>query len=111
MLTFTQFDALIQELRAKHKTLDALYALGLDLLNFTSTLHGAELILIKAVFNPVQYDCLTWWLYDSPKGVVADPAPDKWAKITETGTGELVADLVTIKTLHDYLMSLEEPNQ
>lgn len=109
MLSLEQLTDYINALRDNHKTINGLYALGLDLINFCDAFRQPANILEAALLNKEQRSELDWWLYDSPNGIEGTPKASKYTEITYPD-GK-VAKLHTINLLHQYLLTLEEkPN-
>jgi len=79
MIPLDLFERYIAAKRAEWQLTRSLQAIGIDTIAFFEQYDEPENALLEAVFNEVQRETLSWWLYESPRGAEGDPAePHMW---------------------------------
>lgn len=103
-MNFEQFKKWIEAKREAQGRLSKLYELKVDLIDYQDTYAKIETILLEALFNADQVDVLSWWLYEAPSAIEAEPKA--FAVVYEQNGQEI--DLNGDQKFYDYLMSLKK---
>lgn len=109
MLSLEQLTEYINALRESWSQSQRIYMAGIDLANVGEVLSKPAGVLERALLNKAQRDELAWWLYDVG-GIKGQPKKSRYTQITYAETGKKI-QVHTIKLLHKYLLTLEEPTQ
>jgi len=106
-MSLEEFTKWIEETRKYQKKVDELYKLGLDIIELA--FQHPDNYLLEFVFNKLQRDQISWWLYDCPNGIDAEKFKPEHTHITwlenEEETGIY---LDSIEALYNYISGLEQ---